>query len=96
MFIVLLRFSANKDQAGQYMESHKAWVGHGVDDGVFLLAGSLKPTPGGGILADNTTLAELERRVGEDPFVANDVVTAEIIELTPSFAAEPFRHLLAN
>ena len=26
MFIVLLRFSANKGQAGQFMEGHKAWL----------------------------------------------------------------------
>ena len=81
MFIVLLKFSDNKDQAGQFMEGHKAWIAQGFEDGVFLLSGSLKPGPGGGVLAHNTTLAELETRVATDPFVAENVVKAEIVEI---------------
>jgi uncharacterized protein YciI len=86
MFIVLLKFSANKVQAGQFMEGHKAWLKRGFDDGVFLLAGSLQPALGGGILAHNTTLADLQGRVSGDPFVAEKVVTAEILEIAPSRA----------
>jgi hypothetical protein len=49
MFVVLLRFSGNKDQAAQYMESHNAWITRGFDDGVFLLTGNLQPRLGGAI-----------------------------------------------
>ena len=49
MFVVLLKFSSNKAQAGQFMEGHKAWIKRGFDDGVFLLAGNLQPSLGGGI-----------------------------------------------
>ena len=83
MFIVLLRF-ADKSKAGPLMEGHKAWLKRGFDDGVFLLAGGLQPNLGGGIVAHNTTLAELQRRVSDDPFVAEQVVTAEILEIAPS------------
>ena len=86
MFIILLRFSDNKDKAGQFMEGHKAWLERGFDDGVFLLSGSLQPDPGGGILAHDTSPADLQDRVNEDPFVAEGVVSAEIIELAPSKA----------
>ena len=51
MFIVLLKFSANKSEASRFMEGHKQWVKRGFDDGVFLLAGSLEPGLGGGIVA---------------------------------------------
>jgi len=68
------------------VDGHKAWLGRGFDEGVFLLAGSLQPKLGGGILAQATSLAELERRVSEDPFVAEDVVRAGILEITPSRA----------
>lgn len=34
MFIVLLKFSGNKAQAGQFMEGHKEWIKRGFDDGV--------------------------------------------------------------
>jgi uncharacterized protein YciI len=88
MFIVLLRFSANKSRAGQFMEGHKAWIKRGFDDGVFLLVGSLQPNLGGGILAHNASLADLQSRVNDDPFVAENVVSAEILEITPSRADE--------
>jgi uncharacterized protein YciI len=83
MFIVLLRFSENKARAGQLMDRHNAWIERGFDDGVFLLAGSLQPGPGGSIVAHNTCLRDLEDRVKDDPFVAEDVVSAEILEIAP-------------
>jgi uncharacterized protein YciI len=84
MFIVLLRFSANRQKAGPLMESHKAWLKRGFDDGVFALAGTLLPGTGGGIVAHGISRAELEARISDDPFVAEDVVRAEILELEPS------------
>ena len=86
MFIVLLKFSGNKGQAGRFMDGHKEWIKRGFDDGVFLLAGSLQPNLGGGVVAHNTSLSDLQSRVNADPFVAEKVVTAEILEITPSKA----------
>ncbi len=63
MFIVLLKVSANKSQAGQFMEGHKAWIKRGFDDGVFVLVGSLQPNQGGAVLAHNTSLSDLQARV---------------------------------
>lgn len=84
MFIVLLRFAGNRSEAGRFLDGHKAWLQRGFEDGVFLLAGSLQPNRGGGIVAHNTSFEELQARVNEDPFVAEDVVSAEIHEITPS------------
>jgi uncharacterized protein YciI len=95
MYIVLLRFSANKASAGQFMDGHRDWIKRGFDDGVFLLAGSLQPNLGGGIVAHNTSLSDLQRRIATDPFVAQDVVTAEIIEMAPSRADERLTFMLA-
>ena len=88
MFIVLLKFAGNKGQAGHFMEGHKAWIKRGFDDGVFLLVGSLQPELGGGIVAHNTSLADLQSRVSADPFVAENVVSAEILEIAPAKAEE--------
>lgn len=93
MFFVQLRFSSNKSQAGQFMEEHKDWIKRGFDDGVFLLSGSLQPNLGGGIVAHNTSLPDLQDRVNEDPFVAQDVVSAEILEITPSRTDERLEFL---
>jgi uncharacterized protein YciI len=95
MFIVLLKFSGNKAQAGQFMEGHKEWIKRGFDDGVFLLVGSLQPNLGGGIVAHNTSRSDLQNRVNADPFVAEDVVSAEILEITPSRADERLQFFLA-
>ena len=86
MFVVLLEFSDNKDKAGQFMDGHKKWIKRGFDDGVFLMAGSLQPNRGGAILAQDSSLPELQSRVEVDPFVAEKVVKAEILEITPSRA----------
>lgn len=95
MFVVLLKFAENKGQAGQFMDGHKAWLTRGFDDGVFLLAGSLQPNAGGGIVAHNTSRSDLETRVSEDPFVAESVVGAEILEIAPARADERLGFLVA-
>lgn len=94
MFIVLLRFSDNKGQAGQFMEGHQEWIKRGFDDGVFLLVGSLQPNVGGGIVAHNTSLSDLQSRVNADPFVAQHVVSADILEIAPSKADKRLKFLL--
>ncbi len=94
MFIVLLKFSDNKGQASQFMEGHNEWIRRGFDDGVFLLVGSLQPNLGGGIVVHNLTLSDLQSRVNNDPFVAENVVRAEILEISPSKADERLKFLL--
>lgn len=96
MFVILLRFSGNKPQAGQFMQGHKDWIKRGFDDGVFLMSGSLQPNQGGGVMAHNTTLADLQIRVDQDPFVAENVVTAEIIEITPAMADDRLNFLMQS
>lgn len=96
MFIVQLRFAANKNRAKEFMEGHNAWLKRGFDDGVFLLAGSLQPNAGGGIVAHNTSREELDARVKADPFVAEGVVAAEILEITPARADVRLDFLLAS
>jgi len=93
MFVVLLKFSDNKSQAGQFMEGHNEWIKRGFDDGVFLLTGSLQPNLGGGIMGHNTSLQDLQSGVDDDPFVRENVVSAEILEITPSKADERLQFL---
>jgi uncharacterized protein YciI len=81
-----LKLSDNKGKAGQFMEGHKEWIERDFDDGVFLLAGSLQPNLGDGIVAHYTSLPDLQSRVKTEPFVAEKVVKVEILEITPSIA----------
>jgi len=94
MFVVLLKFADNKDESSQFMEGHKDWIKRGFDDGVFLMVGSLQPGLGGAIMAHDTSLADLQTRVKDDPFVAQNVVTAEILEIEPARTDERLAFLL--
>ena len=95
MFIILLKFGANKAKAGAFMEGHKAWIKQGLDDGVFLMVGSLKPNAGGGLLAAGASREAIEARVQEDPFVAEGIVEAEILEIDPARADDRLAFLAA-
>ena len=81
MFIVLLRFSSNKGQAGQFMADHNAWIKRGFDDGVFLLVGSLQPGSGGGIMAHDTSLSDLQMRVNDDPLSPKSLSAPKLLKL---------------
>ena len=94
MFVVLLKFADNKDESSQFMEGHKDWIKRGFDDGVFLMVGSLQSGLGGAIMAHDTSLADLQTRVNDDPFVAQNVVTAEILEIEPARTDERLAFLL--
>jgi uncharacterized protein YciI len=94
MYVILLKFSENKSKAGEYMDSHNQWIKQGFDDGVFLLAGSLQPGLGGSVIAHNVSLTELQDRVNSDPFVAENIVSAEILEIDPRKADDRLSFLV--
>lgn len=94
MFIVTLTF-ADKAKAPQFMDGHNAWIKRGFDEGVFLVTGSLQPNAGGAILAHTISRSDLEARVQEDPFVAQGVVSADILEITPGRVDERLAFLKA-
>ncbi|MES2130398.1 MAG: hypothetical protein V4463_24265 [Pseudomonadota bacterium] len=94
MHIVQLKFAEQKDHAARHMDGHNAWLRRGFDDGVFLLAGSIQPRRGGVIVSYGCSLKELQKRVGEDPFVVARVVEAEILEISPSKVDDRLNFLL--
>ena len=93
MHIVFLKFGPNRPQAGQWMAQHNDWIQSGINDGVFLMAGSLAGGQGGAILAVGLTKEELSKRVDQDPFVVHQVVLPEIHSIAPSRMAEGFAAL---
>ena len=78
------------------MKGHNEWIKRGFDDGVFLVAGSLQPNLGGAVLAHNTSLSDLQRRVNSDPFVAHNIVSADIHEITPARTDDRFSFLITE
>lgn len=94
MFIVLLKFSNNKSQASEFMAAHNEWIQRGLDDEIFIMVGSLQPGLGGAILAHTSDLEDLQKRVSNDPFVKQDIVSAEILEITPKLTDKRLNFLL--
>jgi uncharacterized protein YciI len=81
MFVILLRFSTNRNAVSQWLDAHMSWLQQGFAHGVFIASGSIRERQGGAILAHGLDVAALHQRVSEDPFVAHDVVSVEIIDI---------------
>lgn len=96
MYIIFLKFGPNRAQASQWMAEHVQWIQQGIDDGVFLMAGSLDDAQGGAVLAMNLERTELQQRVALDPFVVHGVVTAEVHGVAPSRMVPGMAALLNN
>ncbi|MFD0854990.1 hypothetical protein ACFQ07_22305, partial [Actinomadura adrarensis] len=60
MYMILLRFSVNRDKAPERMAGHQDWIRRGMDDGVFLLVGGIRPGQGGAVLAAGPTSEALQ------------------------------------
>lgn len=96
MHIIFLRFGPNRSQASAWMAGHARWIQQGIDDGVFLLAGSLDDAQGGAVLATGVDREALLARVAQDPFVVHGVVTPEVLGLAPSRMVPRLAELLGQ
>lgn len=84
MFVVLLKFTGDKSRVSQLLDGHKRWIERGFADGVFTLVGSLQSGAGGAVLVHGISRSDLEAMLNEDPFVVENVVISEILEINPS------------
>ncbi|HEX5683981.1 MAG TPA: hypothetical protein VFY73_08090 [Ideonella sp.] len=96
MHIIFLKFGPHRPQAGQRMDAHAQWIQQGIDDGVFLMAGSLDNAQGGAVLAMNMDSAQVKHRVELDPFVVHGIVTPEIYAVSPSRMAQGMAAVLSG
>lgn len=93
MFVILLKFTENKSKAGAHMDGHNQWIKKGFDDGVFILVGSLQPNLGGSIIAFNTSQTDLQNRLNADPFVIENIVKVDVLEIDPKKVDERLNFL---
>ena len=82
MFVITLRF-ADRTHAPRLMEAHRDWIARGFERGILILVGTLQPGVGGMLIAHGATRGEIEAFIAEDPFVAEGVVTSELLEIDP-------------
>jgi len=93
IYIALLRMTPNATKAGEYLAGHNAWINKAIEDDVFLLTGTITPRAGGAILAHGLDRPAFDALLQQDPFVANDIVTVEVLEIAPSAVADSLAFL---
>jgi uncharacterized protein YciI len=84
MYIILLKFTDSKARAADFMAGHNKWLQDGFERGLILMAGSLNQGGGGVVFANGAEREVVEAFVREDPFVIEKIVTAEILQVSPS------------
>lgn len=92
-FLILIGYTAPIEDVDKLMEPHVAWLREQHRAGHFFAWGRKLPREGGVILARGGSRDEIEAIAAADPFVTGGVARAEVIEWTPSFAAEGFEGL---
>lgn len=94
MYIITLTLTELKTKAREFMEAHNRWITAGLEDGLFLVVGGLKPQGGGVILAHKVDRQTIEMRVAEDPFVQEGIVTPHIQNVSVARSDPRFEFLL--
>ena len=87
MLIVLLTYQKPLSEIDRLMSRHVAWLKGHYASGLFIASGRRVPRSGGVILARSGDIDALRAVMADDPFIANDAATFEIIEFTPSMTA---------
>ncbi|NRF67275.1 hypothetical protein HLB44_09795 [Aquincola sp. S2] len=87
MFIVLLTYQKPLAEIDRLMSKHVAWLKGHYASGLFIASGRRVPRSGGVILARSGNADALRAAMLDDPFVAHDAATFEIVEFTPSMTA---------
>lgn len=93
MFIVTLSYQVPLDVIDASLQAHSHWLDTQYDDGVFLASGRQVPRTGGVIFADGISREELQRRLALDPFQANNLAVATVLEFTPGRVAPGLERL---
>ena len=94
MFVITLSYVADLDKIDAAMPRHMAYLRKQYNDGVFLVSGRQVPRIGGVIIATGVSREELEQLVALDPFVADGLAEASIVEFNASQTAPQLKGLL--
>ena len=82
LYVVYLKFGKNKSMARDFMAGHNDWIKSNVENGKFLIFGSLTSNEGGCIIALAENADILDRIISEDPFVKEEIVIPEVVEVS--------------
>ena len=95
MIIIELTYTKPLNEVEKHLEAHRDFLAKFYDQNVFIASGPKEPRNGGVILAQ-TTKAEAEKIIAEDPFKINRIADYRIIAFTPNKYSQSFSPLLNN
>jgi uncharacterized protein YciI len=84
MFVIELIYKADLEDIDAHMKAHMRYLKAQYASGHFLVSGRKVPRDGGIILAVGKSREEIESIAAQDPFVANGLADARVIEFRAS------------
>lgn len=84
MFLIELTYTADLEKIDAAMKAHMRWLNQQYAAGHFLVSGRKIPRDGGVIIATGASREAVEAIAAEDPFVANGLATARVVEFRAS------------
>ena len=84
MFLIELTYTADLEKVDAAMKAHMRWLNQQYAAGHFLVSGRKIPRDGGVIIATGASREAVEAIAAEDPFVANGLATARVVEFRAS------------
>ena len=84
MFVIELIYKADLEDIDAHMKAHMRFLKAHYASGHFLVSGRKIPRDGGIILAVGKSREEIEAIAAQDPFVANGLAEARVIEFRAS------------
>ncbi|MDR3707675.1 MAG: YciI family protein [Capsulimonadaceae bacterium] len=95
-FLLILTYAKPLEEVDAFLPAHKEFLSKGYEAGKILFSGRRTPRIGGVILVRGGSAEEVRAFEDGDPFVRNGVATYEIIEFTPSRAADNLDELMMS
>jgi uncharacterized protein YciI len=84
MFVIELIYKADLEDIDAHMKAHMRYLKRITRQDTFLVSGRKIPREGGIILAVGKSREEIESIAAQDPFVANGLAEARVIEFRAS------------
>lgn len=96
MFIIELSYQVPLERIDAAMKRHMAYLDRHYAAGTFVVSGRKIPRDGGIIVATGSDRAAIDATVALDPFVAEGLATARVIEFRASQLADDMPKRLAR
>jgi len=88
MFFVTVRYVKSLDVIDSLLAEHVEFLRGQYAAGTLLLSGRQIPRVGGALVYQGLSRAELEAELAKDPFAREGAAQYDILEFSPSMAAE--------